>query len=170
MAYGDAGKSDAEVRGAPTSQSARGIEPTASLGTNRQEWRNPSRLRTDAASDQMAAMASLRSITRTVIVERISALQKVPCPIANPPSIEIPAAWNDERSFEPNAGPDAEPAPAMRAALVMENVVHARMTGTMPMMTAGQWRWGAVSDRKSTRLNSSHLGISYAVFCLEKKK
>src|SRR5438045_7544437 len=27
--------------------------------------------------------------------------------------------------------------------------------------------WG---DRKSTRLNSSHLGISYAVFCLKKKK
>src|SRR5256885_13156968 len=25
-------------------------------------------------------------------------------------------------------------------------------------------------DRKSTRLNSSHLGISYAVFCLQKKK
>src|SRR5205814_4722225 len=24
-------------------------------------------------------------------------------------------------------------------------------------------------DRKSTRLNSSHLGISYAVFCLKKK-
>src|SRR5437899_7346802 len=29
-----------------------------------------------------------------------------------------------------------------------------------------QPRWG---DRKSTRLNSSHLGISYAVFCLKKK-
>src|SRR5205814_9655206 len=26
------------------------------------------------------------------------------------------------------------------------------------------------TDRKSTRLNSSHLGISYAVFCLKKKK
>src|SRR5205814_6852619 len=26
-----------------------------------------------------------------------------------------------------------------------------------------------VQDRKSTRLNSSHLGISYAVFCLKKK-
>src|SRR5437899_3523376 len=26
------------------------------------------------------------------------------------------------------------------------------------------------ADRKSTRLNSSHLGISYAVFCLKKKK
>src|SRR5258705_3789620 len=29
---------------------------------------------------------------------------------------------------------------------------------------------GASEDRKSTRLNSSHLGISYAVFCLKKKK
>src|SRR5205814_7531378 len=28
----------------------------------------------------------------------------------------------------------------------------------------------AMVDRKSTRLNSSHLGISYAVFCLKKKK
>src|SRR5205814_5667218 len=29
---------------------------------------------------------------------------------------------------------------------------------------------GFARDRKSTRLNSSHLGISYAVFCLKKKK
>src|SRR5262245_63670005 len=29
-------------------------------------------------------------------------------------------------------------------------------------------RWFGL-DRKSTRLNSSHLGISYAVFCLKKK-
>src|SRR5438067_9701203 len=28
---------------------------------------------------------------------------------------------------------------------------------------------GAVVDRKSTRLNSSHVSISYAVFCLKKK-
>src|SRR5256885_3268405 len=28
----------------------------------------------------------------------------------------------------------------------------------------------AIIDRKSTRLNSSHLVISYAVFCLKKKK
>src|SRR5699024_12329125 len=27
-----------------------------------------------------------------------------------------------------------------------------------------------ISDRKSTRLNSSHVSISYAVFCLKKKK
>src|SRR3989442_5388091 len=31
--------------------------------------------------------------------------------------------------------------------------------------------WGpSRSDRKSTRLNSSHVRISYAVFCLQKKK
>src|SRR5258705_3965768 len=29
--------------------------------------------------------------------------------------------------------------------------------------------YDAMTDRKSTRLNSSHLGISYAVFCLKKK-
>src|SRR5947207_10983673 len=30
--------------------------------------------------------------------------------------------------------------------------------------------WVRISDRKSTRLNSSHTVISYAVFCLKKKK
>src|SRR5258705_10177949 len=34
----------------------------------------------------------------------------------------------------------------------------------------GGARYNAPRDRKSTRLNSSHLGISYAVFCLKKKK
>src|SRR5437899_3899569 len=29
--------------------------------------------------------------------------------------------------------------------------------------------FNGTKDRKSTRLNSSHLGISYAVFCLKKK-
>src|SRR5258708_30030096 len=37
------------------------------------------------------------------------------------------------------------------------------------------WSWfkvvdGCLSDRKSTRLNSSHQIISYAVFCLKQKK
>src|SRR5256886_11084372 len=30
--------------------------------------------------------------------------------------------------------------------------------------------WSTMADRKSTRLNSSHSQISYAVFCLKKKK
>src|SRR5215467_1657074 len=37
--------------------------------------------------------------------------------------------------------------------------------GVDPVLQRGQLR-----DRKSTRLNSSHLVISYAVFCLKKKK
>src|SRR5205814_10170897 len=37
--------------------------------------------------------------------------------------------------------------------------VHEALAGVVPQQ-----------DRKSTRLNSSHLGISYAVFCLKKKK
>src|SRR3989454_8547196 len=39
-------------------------------------------------------------------------------------------------------------------------------TGEMPR----EFRLLAEADRKSTRLNSSHLVISYAVFCLKKKK
>src|SRR5690625_6580667 len=34
-------------------------------------------------------------------------------------------------------------------------------------LSAGKGSW---PDRKSTRLNSSHVAISYAVFCLKKKK
>src|SRR5206468_5037050 len=40
---------------------------------------------------------------------------------------------------------------------------------TVPARKARGHRTGA-SDRKSTRLNSSHDQISYAVFCLKKKK
>src|SRR5258705_6666212 len=45
-------------------------------------------------------------------------------------------------------------------------------TALAKLSAAGDRAWiaGVVSDRKSTRLNSSHLGISYAVFCLKKKK
>src|SRR2546426_11048897 len=38
------------------------------------------------------------------------------------------------------------------------------------LVLATQWPVAAQLDRKSTRLNSSHLVISYAVFCLKKKK
>src|ERR1039457_7430997 len=36
-------------------------------------------------------------------------------------------------------------------------------------LSRGTWRPMACGDRKSTRLNSSHLVISYAVFCLKTK-
>src|SRR5712671_7696202 len=43
----------------------------------------------------------------------------------------------------------------------------------LPVSRLAKWKTGiqmARRDRKSTRLNSSHQIISYAVFCLQKKK
>src|SRR5690625_7040291 len=48
--------------------------------------------------------------------------------------------------------------------------LRARLPLTSPF---GQHKWHSEpcpSDRKSRRLNSSHVAISYAVFCLKKKK
>src|SRR5690554_7275433 len=44
---------------------------------------------------------------------------------------------------------------------------------TCPVVTSvsqATFELGSKADRKSTRLNSSHVRISYAVFCLKKKK
>src|SRR5256885_12031358 len=43
-------------------------------------------------------------------------------------------------------------------------------TGSHVRFRSGGIETGHTGDRKSTRLNSSHLVISYAVFCLKKKK
>src|SRR5258705_4916517 len=63
-------------------------------------------------------------------------------------------------------GPDASPMP-----------LHDALNGRQPDAGAGVLACGMQAlkraeelDRKSTRLNSSHLGISYAVFCLKTKK
>src|SRR2546422_4788042 len=52
---------------------------------------------------------------------------------------------------------------------------HALRNALLPIVTVvglqiGHLLAGAILDRKSTRLNSSHGYISYAVFCLKKKK
>src|SRR3712207_4377880 len=44
-----------------------------------------------------------------------------------------------------------------------------QQAGTSMLAQANQAPQGVLSDRKSTRLNSSHANISYAVFCLKKK-
>src|SRR5438270_7753368 len=41
---------------------------------------------------------------------------------------------------------------------------------TLLSTSLGVWLFYVQQDRKSTRLNSSHSQISYAVFCLKKKK
>src|SRR6266571_6946697 len=46
----------------------------------------------------------------------------------------------------------------------------ARPTAWLPLSATAERGTGGEVDRKSTRLNSSHMSISYAVFCLKKKK
>src|SRR5438309_4608569 len=54
-------------------------------------------------------------------------------------------------------------------------IVQAPMSGSISptqaaaVSNAGHWRRLPLADRKSTRLNSSHSSISYAVFCMKKK-
>src|SRR3712207_8762982 len=55
--------------------------------------------------------------------------------------------------------------PAAAAAAARQRGRHGPPQGTLP----GEPARGGL-DRKSTRLNSSHANISYAVFCLKKKK
>src|ERR1039458_5020628 len=64
------------------------------------------------------------------------------------------------------------PVPYAQAKKVFDTLVHAKIAkGYEPMgapIKVFASLGGDKRDRKSTRLNSSHLGISYAVFCLKK--
>src|SRR2546430_6453398 len=49
--------------------------------------------------------------------------------------------------------------------------LHVRIAAASPLLgQAADFGEVEIGDRKSTRLNSSHSQISYAVFCLKKKK
>src|SRR5436853_2394109 len=56
----------------------------------------------------------------------------------------------------------------LRTLATIERQIESSDDGTRYVMRMMPYR--TVEDRKSTRLNSSHLGISYAVFCLQKKR
>src|SRR3712207_7631590 len=72
---------------------------------------------------------------------------------------------------------DALAAPGARLAVRVEPTDGAREVALRIVFPRGSaaeaWprlaAYGAQGDRKSTRLNSSHANISYAVFCLKKK-
>src|SRR5256885_8144511 len=59
---------------------------------------------------------------------------------------------------------------ALESALELGSFFHQGLLGLARFGRHHDSRWLGFSDRKSTRLNSSHLVISYAVFCLKKKK
>src|SRR5699024_12424468 len=74
---------------------------------------------------------------------------------------------DDEVSVRPERGQERLGLPDASGRDHRHDVVHdagVQQPGDGPHEHAG-----AVEDRKSTRLNSSHVSISYAVFCLKKK-
>src|SRR5438309_6374345 len=65
--------------------------------------------------------------------------------------------------FRSTAGPEEVTA-------LFSNALDAAYMGPNPAINAYTKSSALEKDRKSTRLNSSHSSISYAVFCLKKKK
>src|SRR3712207_8194343 len=73
------------------------------------------------------------------------------------------------RSFSPHSRMICQSSPRNSWPLLSAIQVPAEKGETQSMVTSHRGH-AAERDRKSTRLNSSHANISYAVFCLKKKK
>src|SRR5262245_931964 len=100
-----------------------------------------------------------------------------------------PTVWSDSGVFlkhvlrpgvlQDQAGPSIA---TEFGALLPDTIGSNHFGASVAAIISQRWDWGTAhlniagaltreqQDRKSTRLNSSHLGISYAVFCLKKKK
>src|SRR3712207_8267015 len=73
------------------------------------------------------------------------------------------------QSPPPRTAPDAAPAATRLPMAAVGNRCRGRPGGSCSCED-GPGVWASDQDRKSTRLNSSHANISYAVFCLKKKQ
>src|SRR3712207_7674237 len=60
--------------------------------------------------------------------------------------------------------------PKLSAKVRLLSTGNARKNDRLDALATALAAWRNERDRKSTRLNSSHANISYAVFCLKKKK
>src|SRR2546426_228721 len=89
--------------------------------------------------------------------------ERMPDPISRRDCLTAIAAAGAGAVVAP--GVSAAPPPTGRARLEPRPILP--LTATSDVFTPSH---GLALDRKSTRLNSSHLVISYAVFCLKKKK
>src|SRR5690625_304903 len=86
----------------------------------------------------------------------------------------FPEGFNNEVQIVVHAlsvNPDIDPdVPALIAASAAVAISGVPFTAPIAAARVGYVDGNYVLDRKSTRLNSSHVAISYAVFCLKKKK
>src|SRR3712207_6645452 len=85
--------------------------------------------------------------------------------------IKTARAWGDlSENAEYHAAKEAQAHLETRIAVLRERMVNAVVVEAATGEEVGFGSTVEVRDRKSTRLNSSHANISYAVFCLKKKK
>src|SRR5690606_41139611 len=84
------------------------------------------------------------------------------------PSPPAPPRQAPERMPAPVAGPDQELAFMIESAWARRSMLTPEEIEGSTRLLVDQAIEG-LEDRKSTRLNSSHVKISYAVFCLKKK-
>src|SRR5690625_5474782 len=91
--------------------------------------------------------------------------------------VNSPSSFNDDLSYEEMGSDISCNLGSMNIALAMDSpdfggTVEAAIRGLTAVAdkTAIDSVPSIRQDRKSTRLNSSHVAISYAVFCLKKKK
>src|SRR3712207_7886681 len=83
--------------------------------------------------------------TATTEIYTLSLHDALPISVSQSPELVLNGFWD---------APDMRP-----------GTVHGKLSGD-----TWHGEWWLSPDRKSTRLNSSHANISYAVFCLKKKK
>src|SRR5690348_17868209 len=87
-------------------------------------------------------------------------------------ALPISQPWTSRRAIRDRTV-SRKPPSARTAAPVGRDDVLAELRRVVDEAAAGRGRLlllAGEADRKSTRLNSSHPSISYAVFCLKKKK
>src|SRR5947199_8198 len=91
--------------------------------------------------------------------------------IIGPCDIPVVVGWDRTAEAEPYKVEQVTLTEVIRFRKRVEVLQHDRVdskTEGIHRLNLGRSQCGN-KDRKSTRLNSSHLGISYAVFCLKKK-
>src|SRR5262245_33098249 len=108
-------------------------------------------------------IASLRVKTKTAPASKPASLS----------SKGAPATSVSPTMATENPKPSAPPSPSSFCCSVQVVTLRVKTKtapASSPVSLSSKGAPATAVDRKSTRLNSSHLGISYAVFCLKKKK
>src|SRR5690606_41606036 len=90
-----------------------------------------------------------------------------------------PLSLHDALPISRPAGPPRGAGPSRRSRALVPTLIVLAVLTVAYLLVVNFWTerlwfdsvdFTSVLDRKSTRLNSSHVKISYAVFCLKKKK